>query len=82
MCSSTYGPPGNGRLLLRVLRPALVPAREPSSRASTAGRSSQLLHRVGAELEEDALAAVLDGREPLRLERDLRALDIASRTRR
>ena len=49
VCSSTYGPPGNGRLALAVLRPALVPAREvhraaarpPAARASSCTASAR-----------------------------------------
>ena len=51
-------------------------SRGASSRCLTAGPLEPLLHGLGAKLDEDAFAAVLDRREPRRLERDLRALDV------
>ena len=77
MCSRTYGPPGNGAL------GSCGPS--PSARARSRGRRaaarppaapSHVVDRLGAKLDEHAFAAVLHRREPLRLERDLRALDV------
>ena len=50
MCSSTYGPPGNGALALALLRPALCArSRGSSSRCLTAGAREPALHRVRRE---------------------------------
>ena len=61
MCSSTYGPPGNGRSILRSAdgRPP-----KPSS------------HFLRAKLDEHPFTAVLHRREPMGFKGDLRALHV------
>ena len=46
MCSSTYGPPGNGRWLLRSFTQCWCPLARASRRCFTAGRASQLITAV------------------------------------
>ena len=69
-------PAGERALALAVLRPALVPAREAVEPLLDRRPRQPLADRLGAKLDEDALAAVLDRREPRRLERELRALHV------
>ena len=76
MCSSTYGPPGNGRWLFRSIRPVLVSDRERIEALLHGGSRKPIHHCCRAKLDEQPLTAVLDRRKPRWFEGDLRALDV------